>query len=288
MASERRLNWGCGEHVAPGWINCDVSDGPRVDLVADLREGLPIATGSLDYAVSVQALAALTYPDLFPALLELRRVLKPGGVLRLALPDLDRAIDAYRRGAHFTAELAEGLLREAGFEPVRAAAFGKTASEFPAIVELDDRGDESFFVEAWKPLGDAAPEIEPGELRVLEVAQGGGERVKGQFRIRATEEPRLEIIGWAVGLEAAVVEVEVLSGELLAGRTVPDLERPEVGERFPGVAGAARSGFRLELAAQGVGESELRVRAGLEDGSRELLGVVVVQAARRVAARAGR
>src|SRR4051794_9555839 len=33
---------------------------------------------------------------LVPALRELRRVLEPGGVLRLGLPDLDRAIDAYR------------------------------------------------------------------------------------------------------------------------------------------------------------------------------------------------
>jgi hypothetical protein len=31
-----------------------------------------------------------------PALRELRRLLVPRGVLRLGLPDLDRAIDAYR------------------------------------------------------------------------------------------------------------------------------------------------------------------------------------------------
>src|SRR5207248_3034255 len=91
-----RLNWGCGEHVAPGWINSDTKDDPHVDLVADIRQGLPLESGSVDYAVSVHALPELAYAELVPALEELLRVLKPNGVLRLVLPDLDRAIDAYR------------------------------------------------------------------------------------------------------------------------------------------------------------------------------------------------
>jgi len=36
--------------------------------------------------------------DYVPVLAELRRVLKPGGVLRLVLPDLLKGVDAYRRG----------------------------------------------------------------------------------------------------------------------------------------------------------------------------------------------
>ena len=46
---------------------------------------------AIDYITSIHALPEIPYPDLVPALIELRRVLKPGGVLRLALPDLDRA-----------------------------------------------------------------------------------------------------------------------------------------------------------------------------------------------------
>ena len=68
---------------------------PGVDVSCDIREGLPLGTGSIDYAVSIHALPELPYPDQVPALLELRRVLEPGGVLRLGLPDLDRGIRAY-------------------------------------------------------------------------------------------------------------------------------------------------------------------------------------------------
>src|SRR5207237_589692 len=113
-APVRRLNWGCGEHVAPGWINSDSKDDAHVDIVADIREGLPLQAGSVDYAVSVHALPELAYSDLVPALEELRRVLKPNGVLRLVLPDLDRAIDAYRDGRLDYFKVPEDEARSAG------------------------------------------------------------------------------------------------------------------------------------------------------------------------------
>ena len=95
MTTAKRLNWGCGEHTAPGWINSDANEEGGADLVCDIRQGLPLEESSIDYAVSVHALPELAYPEVVPALRELRRVLKPSGVLRLVLPDLDRAIRAY-------------------------------------------------------------------------------------------------------------------------------------------------------------------------------------------------
>ena len=87
----RRLNWGCGTHPEPGWINSDRKTAPGIDISCDIRQGLPIADASLDYIVSIHALQELPYPDLVPALSELHRVLRPGGVVRLGLPDLDKA-----------------------------------------------------------------------------------------------------------------------------------------------------------------------------------------------------
>lgn len=74
----RRLNWGCGGHVAPGWINSDVKDEPGIDLACDIRNSLPLETDSIDCAVSIHALPELAYPEIVPVLEELRRVLKPG------------------------------------------------------------------------------------------------------------------------------------------------------------------------------------------------------------------
>ena len=174
----RRLNWGCGGWVEPGWINSDIKDLPGVDITCDIREGLPLPDGSIDYIVSIHSLPELAYGDLIPALKELRRVLKPGGVLRLGLPDLDRAIDAYRRGDRsyflvpdeharsiggkfavqmvwygysrslFTVDFVQELLASAGYTNVQSCGFRETNSRFPEIVELDNRSEESLFVEA--------------------------------------------------------------------------------------------------------------------------------------------
>lgn len=312
----RRLNWGCGSHTAPGWINSDVRPKPGVDLVADIRRGLPLADDCLDYAVSVHALPEIPYPQLIPVLAELGRVLKPGGTLRLVLPDLDRAIDAYRRGEEgyfkvgpedarslggrlivqmlwyghsrslFTAEFSQELLEKAGFEQVRHCTFGKTASAIAEIVALDNREDESIYVEARAPgvvvdsrltYNRAVAE----ELEILDIAQTPTERVKGHLRVQKGDAQKLEIMGWVLGQDSPATEVEVMAGDEVAGRASVVMERPDVAERFPEAPEAATAGFRLDLAARGKGESRLEVRAVLKDGSREELGEVVVKAGRR-------
>lgn len=179
-APVRRLNWGCGQYPEPGWINSDVKDDPGIDISCDIRGGLPLDDDDLDYAVSIHALPMIPYPDLVPVLEELRRVLRPGGVLRLALPDFDKAVHAYLAGdrSHFlvpdedeptlsgkmivhllwygysvtlfTEEFARSLLLRAGFRHVDVCAFRETGSSFSAIVELDNREHESFFIEAVK------------------------------------------------------------------------------------------------------------------------------------------
>jgi predicted SAM-dependent methyltransferase len=176
----RRLNWGCGNDVRAGWLNSDLLACSGTDLPADIRYGLPLRESCLDYIFSSHALQMLPYAGLVPALRELRRVLRPGGVLRMGLPDFDHAIAAYQSGdaAYFYVpdadamtvggklsvqltwygssltllnfEYTRELLYRAGFADVRASSFGSTSSEFAEIVALDNRERESFFVEAWK------------------------------------------------------------------------------------------------------------------------------------------
>jgi predicted SAM-dependent methyltransferase len=179
-ATIKRLHWGCGSWRPSGWINSDLKEGPGIDISCDIKEGLPLDTGSIDYAVSIHALPEVPYPDLVPVLQELRRVLKPDGVLRLSLPDLDRTIQAYLRedrsyfpipdeearslGAKFivhliwygytrsffTHDFVEELLLKAGFRRVDRCGYRETRSPYPGIVELDNREEESLFVEAIK------------------------------------------------------------------------------------------------------------------------------------------
>jgi predicted SAM-dependent methyltransferase len=176
----RRLNWGCGSSPKPGWINSDRRPCPGVDVVADILSGLPLDDDGIDYVVSVHALQEIPYPGLVPALRQLRRVLRPGGVLRLVLPDLDKGIRAYlaKSPDHFhisdeeakslggkfivhmlwhgysrvlfTHDFVEELLLKAGFARVAHCQYHETTSPHAGIVELDNRAGESLFVEAVK------------------------------------------------------------------------------------------------------------------------------------------
>ncbi len=173
-----RLNWGCGPEPPAGWLNSDRLAAPGVDLPCDIRAGLPLPPASVDYVVAIHALQDLAYPDVQPALRELRRVLKPGGVLRLAVPDLARAVrafvgndaayfyvpdrDARSVGAKlvtqivwygsvrtpFTWDFLAEVCADAGFRAVARCAFGRTRSRWPDITALDNRPRESLFVEA--------------------------------------------------------------------------------------------------------------------------------------------
>jgi SAM-dependent methyltransferase len=173
-----RLNVGCGPVRGEGWINADRRVDCGVDVSGDLRGGLPLASASIDYAVAMHVLQDLPYLDLLPALIELRRVLRGGGVLRAAVPDLERAIAAFLRddaayfyvpdddasssGAKlvvqaiwygsvrtpFTWDFAREMCGKAGFRETRRARFGVTTSAHADIVSLDNRERESLFFEA--------------------------------------------------------------------------------------------------------------------------------------------
>jgi SAM-dependent methyltransferase len=175
----KRLNWGCGDWIVPGWVNSDLKGGDGV-VACDIREGLPFQTDEFDYVVSIHSLPELSYEELVPAISELRRVVKPGGTLRLALPDLEKSVDAYRRGDReyfliadedmrslggklalhvvwygysrsvFVAEFIEELLLKAGFTEIHHVGYRETRSAYQEIVSLDNREAESLFVEAVK------------------------------------------------------------------------------------------------------------------------------------------
>jgi SAM-dependent methyltransferase len=83
-----KLNLGCGRDIRPkseGWVNIDVRDGPGVDVRLDLAEGkLPFPDNSVDHVLASHVLEHLH--DWEYLLLEVHRVLKPGGTVEIRAP----------------------------------------------------------------------------------------------------------------------------------------------------------------------------------------------------------
>jgi predicted SAM-dependent methyltransferase len=85
-----RLNLGSGDVPIPGFVNLDgLSGAPGVDVVADLAEPLPYDDGSVDLIYAAHILEHFATDEVPARLGDWRRVLRPGGVLMVAVPDLD-------------------------------------------------------------------------------------------------------------------------------------------------------------------------------------------------------
>ncbi len=93
-----KLNVGCGTDYKKGWINIDNNSDnniEKLDLNWDLRNPLPFPDNSVDFIFNEHFQEHLTVEEGIMANQDFLRVLKPGGVLRIATPDLAHMVDKY-------------------------------------------------------------------------------------------------------------------------------------------------------------------------------------------------
>jgi predicted SAM-dependent methyltransferase len=96
-ARNLKLNVGCGPNSKEGWVNIDQSD--KADLQLDLREPLPFGTGSVSMVYSEHFFEHLEYPDqALNFLKESLRVLQPGGLFSVGVPDAEWPLKSYANG----------------------------------------------------------------------------------------------------------------------------------------------------------------------------------------------
>jgi predicted SAM-dependent methyltransferase len=171
-----RLHLGSAWQPKEGWFNIDLVGHP-VDLAWNLAHGLPFPNGSAEAVFHEHLLEHLPLEAAAKLIEESHRVLCPGGVMRIAVPDAGRyllsyanegqgLIDEYRPGrptnllaaqeifylhGHRSAWDAETLglfVRAAGFEQCEAPGFG--ASRIEPCPDSPHREQESIYVEAVK------------------------------------------------------------------------------------------------------------------------------------------
>ncbi len=94
----RRLHLACGRVHLDGWVNIDENPGPAVDLTWDLRLGVPGRDGSAEIVYCEHFLEHLSPSDGVAFLRDCRRVLRPGGTLRIAMPSLGVILDRVAAG----------------------------------------------------------------------------------------------------------------------------------------------------------------------------------------------
>ena len=105
----RLLNVGCGENAREGWVNLDLHPGAGV-LGCDVGRGLPFADGEFDALYCSHVLEHLPRDEAPLLARECLRVLRPGGVGRFVVPDLEGIVRLYLD------RLARSLAGEPGAE----------------------------------------------------------------------------------------------------------------------------------------------------------------------------
>jgi SAM-dependent methyltransferase len=137
----------------------------------DVAFGMPFEDQSVDYAFSSHVLEHLRKEDAEQLLRDVFRVLKSGGYVRSCVPDLAFAVSRYKAGDKegflgyffgwpdagslaqhrymYDYEMLKALLERIGFVSVTRCRFRE--GHTPDIAFLDNRPEETLFVEAMKP-----------------------------------------------------------------------------------------------------------------------------------------
>lgn len=97
VATAVRLNCGCGEWPITGFTNIDAEASPHVDLVASVPP-IPYADNSVDEVWACHFLEHLDRPTAARFLRECYRVLRPGGLVGIVVPDTRAIAAAYLEG----------------------------------------------------------------------------------------------------------------------------------------------------------------------------------------------
>jgi len=209
MADSRYVQFGCGMSAPPGWRNFDASPTLRYERLpvlgrlykrngvrfpqsvefGDIVKGLPVADNSCSGVYCSHVLEHLSLEDFRKAVRNTFRIVAPGGIFRLVLPDLRYCIDKYLqtsgpKAAHaflqdtllgherrsrgwdgltrlwlgnskhlwmWDYDAMELELREVGFVDVRRAHMGDSADATFHGIEVPHRWDNCLGVECKKP-----------------------------------------------------------------------------------------------------------------------------------------
>lgn len=89
------LNLGCGSRFHPEWTNLDVVSTERNVIAYNLRKNIPFPDNSFQVVYHSHLLEHFPKSEAENFLTECYRVLKPRGIIRIAIPDLEQIAKTY-------------------------------------------------------------------------------------------------------------------------------------------------------------------------------------------------
>jgi len=91
-----KLHIGCGKKYLPGYKHLDVIDYDHIDFICDARHLKMIETESVSEIYACHVLEHVESNEVAEVLREWRRVLKSGGIIRIAVPNFESIVEEYK------------------------------------------------------------------------------------------------------------------------------------------------------------------------------------------------
>jgi predicted SAM-dependent methyltransferase len=145
-AGTKKLQIGAGPTTLPGWLSSDIVPRSAGAVFLDATKPFPFDDGVFDHVYSEHMIEHISWQHGLAMLRECRRVLKPGGTVRIATPDLEVLLDLYRgqpspRKQQYVEWITDNFLPGVGvYKPsfVINNAFGNWGHQFLYDGELMD------------------------------------------------------------------------------------------------------------------------------------------------------
>ncbi|EAZ88809.1 glycosyltransferase, partial [Crocosphaera chwakensis] len=144
------LNLGCGSHFHPDWTNVDFVSTQEGVIAYDLRKGIPFDDASFDVVYHSHVLEHFTKGEAERFLEECHRVLRPNGLIRVVVPDLEQIARQYLKALdEASQESAEGT---ANYNWILLEMFDQVArhqsgGEMAAYLAEENISNESFVID---------------------------------------------------------------------------------------------------------------------------------------------
>jgi predicted SAM-dependent methyltransferase len=97
MSTLPYLNLGCGMHFDDQWVNVDFIKTGKGVIAHNLLKGVPFDADSFEVVYHSHVLEHFPKAEALSFIKECYRVLKPGGIIRIAVPDLEQIVNNYNR-----------------------------------------------------------------------------------------------------------------------------------------------------------------------------------------------
>lgn len=141
-----KLHLGCGKRFIPGFVHVDTVAFPHIDHVQDIRALPQFEENSVELIYACQVLTYFDREEVVDVLAEWRRVLKPGGILRLSVINFETIVRLYNDG--FPLERFLGWLYGKWTDDRGGFVYERTTYDLPSMTTvLTNAGFEH--VELW-------------------------------------------------------------------------------------------------------------------------------------------